>query len=73
MNITDNAVCFSLQVRSLGNSRKLSSDQFEVSADKTVAVLDIATPFSARSQQGADSLHELRQSARAALGGQGRR
>jgi len=44
--------------------------KIDVSADKTVATMDIATPFSARSTQGADSLHELRQKlAPEALGG----
>ena len=44
--------------------------KIDVSADRTVAVMDLATPFSARSTQGADSLHELRQKlAPAALGG----
>src|SRR5690348_5321600 len=44
--------------------------KIEVSADRTVATMDIATPFSARSDKGADSLHELRQKlAPAALGG----
>nr|WP_245665926.1 MMPL family transporter [Actinoplanes subtropicus] len=44
--------------------------KIEVSADRTVATMDIATPFSARSDKGADSLHELRQTlAPAALGG----
>ncbi|MEU4237598.1 MMPL family transporter [Actinoplanes sp. NPDC026619] len=42
---------------------KLEADgpKIDVSADGTVAVLDLATPFSARSDQAADSLHELRQ------------
>ncbi|MEV4343769.1 MMPL family transporter [Actinoplanes sp. NPDC049596] len=32
----------------------------KVSADKTVTVLDVATPFASRSDEAADSLHELR-------------
>jgi hypothetical protein len=36
MNITDKAVCLSLQVSSLGNRKKLSTDSFEVEADKTM-------------------------------------
>ncbi|MET3422256.1 RND superfamily putative drug exporter [Actinoplanes tereljensis] len=44
--------------------------QIDVSADGTVSVLDIATPFATRSDEAADSLHELRQSlVPAALGG----
>jgi RND superfamily putative drug exporter len=44
--------------------------KIDVSADRTVATLDLATPFSARSDEAADSLHELRQKlAPAALGG----
>ncbi len=42
----------------------------EVSPDKTVTVLDLATPFTSRSDEAADSLHELRETlAPAALGG----
>ncbi|MGK5682053.1 MMPL family transporter [Actinoplanes sp. URMC 104] len=42
----------------------------EVSPDKTVTVLNLATPFTSRSDEAADSLHELRQTlAPAALGG----
>ncbi|GIM88515.1 membrane protein [Paractinoplanes toevensis] len=51
---------------------KLEADgpQIDVSADGTVSVLDIATPFSTRSDEAADSLHELRQTlVPAALGG----
>ena len=35
--------------------------KIDVSPDRTVSVLEIATPFSARSDQAADSLHKLRQ------------
>ncbi|WP_250002833.1 MMPL family transporter [Actinoplanes sp. M2I2] len=42
----------------------------EVSPDKTVTVLDLATPFTSRSDEAADSLHELRTTlAPAALNG----
>ena len=42
----------------------------EVSPDKTVTVLHVATPFSSRSDQAADSLHRLRSDlVPAALGG----
>jgi putative drug exporter of the RND superfamily len=44
--------------------------KIDVSADGTVSVLDIATPFATRSDEAADSLHELRQNlVPAALGG----
>jgi RND superfamily putative drug exporter len=44
--------------------------KIDVSADGTVAVLDVAIPFSVRSDQASDSLHELRQTlVPAALGG----
>ena len=36
MNVTDKAVCLSLSVSSLGNRKKLASDQIEVEADKTM-------------------------------------
>nr|WP_221380073.1 MMPL family transporter [Actinoplanes polyasparticus] len=42
----------------------------EVSPDKTVTVLDLSTPYTSRSDEAADSLHELRTTlAPAALGG----
>ncbi|MET0415666.1 MAG: MMPL family transporter [Actinoplanes sp.] len=37
-----------------------SGPEIEVSADKTVAVLSLATPFTSRSPEAADSLHRLR-------------
>ncbi|WP_307873051.1 MMPL family transporter [Paractinoplanes ovalisporus] len=37
-----------------------SGPDIEVSPDKTVTVLHVATPFSSRSDQAADSLHRLR-------------
>ncbi|MFF5290602.1 MMPL family transporter [Paractinoplanes globisporus] len=44
--------------------------KIDVSADRTVSVMELATPFSSRSEKGADSLHELRQKlAPAALSG----
>ncbi|MFC3736043.1 MMPL family transporter [Paractinoplanes deccanensis] len=33
----------------------------KVSADKTITVLDVATPYASRSDEAADSLHELRE------------
>ncbi|SNY54217.1 MMPL family transporter [Paractinoplanes atraurantiacus] len=42
----------------------------KVSADKTITVLDVATPYSSRSEEAADSLHKLRETlAPAALSG----
>ncbi|WP_127507514.1 MMPL family transporter [Actinoplanes solisilvae] len=49
-----------------------SGPDIEVSPDQTVTVLHIATPFTSRSDEAADSLHELRSElVPAALGGIG--
>ena len=50
-----------LQLAVAAHDPEATGPKIDVSPDRTVSVLDLATPFSGRSEKGADSLHELRE------------